>query len=523
MTQFVSPGSAPRPARQESAVARFEGFSPGCQIAFPALGTSAGALSDFEIQAADRRLSSRELGVHAHESAANVINDAAATDRATVRLEDRATEDAAVMSRSIAHPRTVRSLASLRRSALLVVLAASMAPVGRAEARRGPRPPAGTPIAAHAVNALGLDILRTGFRGEENALLSPYSIQLASAMIYAGSEAETRKELQTALHYPSDEAILRGSFAELGKALEQLGPTPEDPLQLNVANRLYAQTEHAFRRDFVAVLRNSYNATLDLVDFATNAFGIAQAINHWVAERSNGKIPALVSPGALDASGRLVLVNVVYFRAPWRRELAETASPLPFAVRGGEKVVVPTMMADDHFGYRRSAKATAVVLPYRDTRVRCLIILPDKRVDLREVEASLTPALLADLASAPDAPVILYMPKFRLEPPTLSLAETFSRLGMKTAFLAGRADLRRMDSARDLYVSAILHRALLSVDEYGTEATAATAIEGPAFAVPTPDPVEVHVDRPFLIAIEHAPTGALLFLGRVTDPRTAPR
>jgi serine protease inhibitor len=154
-----------------------------------------------------------------------------------------------------------------------------------------------------------------------------------------------------------------------------------------------------------------------------------------------------------------------------------------------------------------------------------VVILPDEPTGLAALEKQLTPKLLAEFAHTPVEKVVLHLPKFRLEPPTMALADHLQALGMKTAFDNPKhsANFDRMAPRQPsdyLYIGNVYHKTFLALDEKGTEAAAATAVAMMAgAAMPLKKPPEVRVDHPFIFAIQHVPSGACLFLGRVTDPR----
>jgi serpin B len=168
-----------------------------------------------------------------------------------------------------------------------------------------------------------------------------------------------------------------------------------------------------------------------------------------------------------------------------------------------------------------------VSLPYAGNDLQFLVLLPDEINGLHALESKLTGELLAQYAKLQARDVDLHLPKFKLQPPTVILAEKFEALGMKTAFdkPQGSANFDRMAPRKPndyLYISQIFHKTFIAVDEKGTEAAAATAVAmmtGAALRSPPPPPIEVKIDRPFIYAIQHIPSGVCLFLGRVTDPR----
>jgi serpin B len=388
-------------------------------------------------------------------------------------------------------------------------------------------------LAADAINALGLDLLGKAAPADANALLSPYSIQTALAMTYAGAEGDTRKEMARVLHYPMEDTPLHRSFAELQAMLDAFTKTmavreKTAPVTLAVANRLYGQTGYPFRSSYLDFVKTNYGAPLQQVDFKSDARKVTSDINQWVADRTSQRIRDLMGPRDLDESSRLVLANAVYFKAPWSQRFQEHGTrPLAFHARGGAAVNVPTMFQQSYLGYSQQDGFKSVVLPYSGRDLQFLILLPDEVNGLTALEKKLTPELLKACGTSPSVEILLYLPKFKLEPPTMRLGDQLQALGMKTAFNqpSGSANFERLSPRKPddyLFISQVLHKTFLSLDEQGTEAAAATAVimaAPTAVPVQKPMPVEVRVDHPFVFAIQHRPSGACLFLGRMNDPR----
>jgi len=188
---------------------------------------------------------------------------------------------------------------------------------------------------------------------------------------------------------------------------------------------------------------------------------------------------------------------------------------------------VPTMVRHAQFGYGRRDGFSVVTIPYIGGEVQFLILLPDGTDGLAGLEAKATPELLAECAKPDAADMILYLPKFRIEPPLFRLGKVLQSLGMRSAFdqPPGTANFDRMAPRKAddyLCISEVFHKTFLALDEQGTEAAAATAVamvSAAAMVGPKPTPVEVRVDHPFLFAIQHRSSGACLFLGRITEPR----
>jgi len=396
-------------------------------------------------------------------------------------------------------------------------------------------------LAAKATNELAVDLHRQLARGDENLCISPYSIENALAMTFAGADGETRTEMERVLHFgtesdvPASFAALQHSLegmsaktAELAKQSKKFGG-PSEPITLNIANRLFAQKGYAFREAFLSLVKQNFGGAFEPLDFVANPAAATQHINKWVADQTHDRIRDLIPGGALDKTTRLVLANALYLKAPWANEFSENVTqPEPFHVHGSASVDVPMMRkTDKRFGYAKRDGYTAVSLPYAGDDLQFVVLLPDDVNGLRALESKLTSDVLAGCAKLERREVDLRLPKFKLEPPTIVLAEKFEALGMKTAFdkPQGSANFDKMAprTPRDyLYISQIFHKTFIAVDEKGTEAAAATAVAmlaGSALRSPPPPPIEVKIDRPFIYAIQHVPSGVCLFLGRVTDPR----
>jgi serpin B len=396
-------------------------------------------------------------------------------------------------------------------------------------------------LAAKATNELAVDLQRELATGSDNLCISPYSIENALAMTFAGADGQTRTEMVRVLHFPSGGSAVAGSFASLQHSLEEMSAKtaelavkskefggPGEPITLNIANRLFAQKEYDFRQAFLSLVKENYGAAFEPIDFIANPAAAAAHINEWVANETRDKIRNLIPADALNKLTRLVLANALYLKAPWSDAFSEkTTLPDLFHVRGGTPVEVPMMRKTARFGYAKREGFVAVTVPYIGDDLRFLVLLPDEINGLRALESKLTAEVLAECAKLEAHDVDLRLPKLKLEPPTMALAEKLQALGMKTAFdiPQGSANFDKMAPRKPndyLYISNVFHKTFMAVDEKGTEAAAATAVvmmRATSMRGPTPPPIEVKVDRPFVYAIQHVPSGVCLFLGRVTDPR----
>jgi serpin B len=396
-------------------------------------------------------------------------------------------------------------------------------------------------LAANATNQLGLDLHRQLARGDENLCLSPYSIESALAMTFAGAEGDTKTEMARVLHFPNDGNAIHASFAGLQNSLGEMAKKtakiaeqskkhsgPSEPITLSIANHLFAQSGYDFRDPFRALVKEFYGAPFETLDFKKDPEAARAYINKWVAQQTRDKIRDLVPQGGIKELTRLVLANALYLKAPWAWEFNDALTkPKPFHVHGGAAVDVPTMENRKSYGYAKRDGYTAVALPYSGSELQFVILLPDEIGALKNLESRLTAAVLKDCAKLEVQDVDLELPKFKIEPPTIPLAENLKALGMKTAFddPQGSANFDKMSPRRPdkyLAISNVFHKTFIAVDEKGTEAAAATAVvmmELRARREIPKEPIHVKVDRPFIYAIQHVPSGACLFIGRVTDPR----
>jgi len=423
-----------------------------------------------------------------------------------------------------------------------------------------------------AINQFGLDLLRAqasaGDRG--NSLLSPYSIETALTMTYVGADGRTRDEMQRVLHLPADDTAVLDGFSGLRKELTelqaasqrradharkyaeaeepsnpggsedprellearrrrtkapQLSGGSDVPIEINVANRLFAQSGFALRSSFTAAWQDGFGAPLEELDFLRAAEPSRVAINAWIAKLTRKKIPEPLPLRAIDSGTRLVLANAIYLRATWETQFEPfNTRNDPFWIDGKTPAEVPTMGRLKRIGCERRNGYTALALPYEGGELQFVILLPDERDGLANLERSVTPELLSGCAKLPRCELILHLPKLSFKPPTLELGEMLRNRGMQAAFdqPRGSANFDRMASRmpdNSLCISKVFHQTWLSPDEKGTEAAAATAVEMAPIGMPPENPVEVRVDRPFLFAIQHVPSGTCLFLGRLVDPR----
>jgi serpin B len=363
-----------------------------------------------------------------------------------------------------------------------------------------------------------------------NLVFSPTSIATALAMTYAGAAGSTADDMAATLHFTLYGGALHQAFNSLDATLEtrnfqKQGGKTNEGVQINLANSPWAQQGFEFEQAYLDTLAADYGAGVRLVDYSTpsGAEKARQAINDWVAGETNNKILDFVPPDYVEQAPNpieLMLVNAVYMNATWAKQFIPfTTVDEEFTTLAGKVVSTPMMHQTDSLPYAAGDGWQAVELPYVGGKLAMLLLVPDEG-RLGEIEDLLGSGLLGDVArQLSEGPEVqLGVPKFEFRWKG-GLREVLSALGMAMAFDSHGADFSNMAAGGQLYISEVAHEAYIAVDEQGTEAAATTGVTMVASAATvTVQRVELTIDRPFIFAVRDRETGAILFLGRVTDP-----
>ncbi len=369
-----------------------------------------------------------------------------------------------------------------------------------------------------------LDLYSRLAREEGNLFFSPYSISVALAMTYAGARGETERQMAETLRFTLPQRDLHPALNLLDLELASRGEGAEgrrgEPFRLHVANALWGQTGYSCLPDFLDTLALNYGAGMRLLDFASDPEASRTEINRWVSRQTEERIEELIPAGILNALTRLVLTNAIYFDAAWESKFEESGTrPGEFTLLDGSKITVDMMHQSHAFPYASDEAYEAIELPYAGGELAMVILLPAEGRFPAFEQTLDTARLEATIEALQPTRVKLAMPKFHYES-AFRLKETLGAMGLSDAFVPSVADFSGMDGTRDLFLQEVVHKALVRVDEEGTEAAAATAVVVGLTSAPPPDEVEVTVDRPFVFLIRDRKSGAILFLGRVLDPTT---
>jgi serpin B len=355
-----------------------------------------------------------------------------------------------------------------------------------------------------------------------NLFFSPYSISTALAMTYAGARENTATQMSSVLHFPQQQAELHTAFYHLQSDVTQA----QKDVDLRIANALWGQEQHPFSLTFKNDVQNYYNAKLEEVDFTTAVETIRKKINDWVEQHTNNKIKELVKSGIITQLTRLVLVNAIYFKGKWANPFKENdTQEEPFWVKDDESIEVPMMTQKHYFRYMENETFQGLELPYVGTssslnpreknNISMIVLLPQQRDGLANVEESLKENLDDYLQHSYRQKVKVFLPKFKINT-GFELSDTLSTMGMPDAF-SEKADFSGIDGQKQLYLTSVIHQAFVDVNEEGTEAAAATAVFATTRGMPPPTPT-FRADHPFIFLIRHNSSGSILFLGRVVNP-----
>lgn len=352
-----------------------------------------------------------------------------------------------------------------------------------------------------------------------NLFFSPESISTALAMAYAGARGETAAEIAKTLHFTLPPEQLQPA---MGAVLADLN-SAHTGYQLRVADALWAQQGWTFLPDFLKQIETNYGAGFNQVDFKGATEAARLTINQWVDRKTDNKITDLFQSGVLTPQTRLVLTNAIYFKGDWQTQFdkAQTKNE-DFHPSQTQAIQAHLMHREGSFSYFNGGTFQALEIPYKSGELSMIVFLPNEVAGRSALEESMTAAntehWLRGLSPVPK--VIVTMPKFKMTQ-QFGLKGILGAMGMPQAFEKGVADFSGMTGKPDFIISAVIHKAYIDVDEEGTEAAAATAVVMSRAMVMSPVRVRIPVfraDHPFVFLIRDNRSGAILFMGRVTDP-----
>lgn len=339
-------------------------------------------------------------------------------------------------------------------------------------------------------------------------------------MVFLGTKGTTAAQLSKTFHFDSVEDV-HSRFQSLNAEVSKRGASHT----LKLANRLYGEKTYNFLPEFLTSTQKMYGADLAPVDFQHASEDARKEINQWVKGQTEGKIPELLAVGVVDSMTKLVLVNAIYFKGMWEEKFMKqdtTDAPFRLNKKNTKSVKMMYQKKKFFFGYISDLKCKVLEMPYQGGELSMVILLPedieDESTGLKKIEEQITLEKLREWTkreNLENIDVHVKLPRFKIEESYI-LNSNLGRLGLQDLFNSSKADLSGMSGSRDLFISKIVHKAFVEVNEEGTEAAAATA--GIAtFCMLLPEE-EFTADHPFIFFIRHNPTANVLFLGRVCSP-----
>lgn len=377
---------------------------------------------------------------------------------------------------------------------------------------------ADTEIVVEGNNKFAFDLYAQLKEADGNLFFSPYSISTALAMTYAGARGNTEAQMADVLHFVLTQESLHPAFSTSMQDFK--ADSEKSGFEFSIANALWGQEGYKFHQAFIDITKSYYEAGFKEVDFVKNTESTRQTINKWVEEKTKDKIKELIKPDILTELTRLVLTNAIYFKGRWMSQFEKNnTTPKQFELMTGEKVEVPMMSQTKEFGYFENEIAQVLEMPYEGNRLSMVIFLPREKKGIRELEDLFKVENIKDwLLELRKQEVITSLPRFKMTS-EFFLNEALQFLGMTDAFDRKLANFSGMTpDPVGLYISKVIHKAFVDVNEEGTEAAAATAVVMTLRGLPEPKPV-FRADRPFIFIIRDMRSGSILFVGRVMDPR----
>lgn len=332
---------------------------------------------------------------------------------------------------------------------------------------------------------------------------SPYSIISTLGMVYAGAVGATAKEMEDALGFSPQ---LHSSMSELILSLEEDG-------QVFSANRIWLHTNLKINRDYQYKLLLSYGSRAIMLDTKNDPEGSCKTVNDWVNWMTKGRIPTMLN--RIDPSTQILLTNAVYFKADWARKFDVRATGPEKFYDGGRTTEVQMMKQEDRFEYAEAGDVKALRLQYEGRKMSMLILLPSRN-NPSALEGMDNEKLGRIISSLRTRKVDVWLPKFRAED-NYQLEEVLKEIGVRLAF-TDDAEFSGITSQERLKIDAVIHKTFVEVNESGTEAAAATAIQmvGATALPPEEEVAEFRADHPFEYIVLDNRTGTILFIGRQT-------
>jgi len=370
-------------------------------------------------------------------------------------------------------------------------------------------------ILVEADNLFGINLFKEVLEAaepEENVMISPLSVSLALAMTYNGADGDTKEAMEKTLElYGLTVDEINENYKMLIDALASVDPK----VLMSIANSIWYEQTFNVEQDFIDVNQDYFYAEVSSLDF-TNPDAVT-TINNWVADKTNDKITKILD--AIPADAVMYLINAIYFKGIWKYEFDESdTEEKPFYLSDGTTKNVPMMVQEGSFNYSSNDIMQAVEMPYGAGNYSMIILLPqynktpDDIIDLLSNEN--WNSWLSEFYEAEK--VQIHLPKFKFEYKN-QLNDELINMDMGIAF-SSTADFSKINSGGGLYISRVIHKTFIEVNEEGTEAAAVTMVEMGTTSTGEETVIHFYVNQPFIFAIKEKYTNTIIFMGKVMEP-----
>ncbi|MCD4670421.1 MAG: serpin family protein [Actinomycetia bacterium] len=345
---------------------------------------------------------------------------------------------------------------------------------------------------------------------DQNIFISPLSILLALAMTYNGAAEDTSLAMADAMEFSGmDLEELNQGFGDLMVSILNA----DSEVEMSIANSIWQRMDFDAKEDFIDINKKYYNSGVRKLDFSDPK--AVDTINDWISDATKEKITEMLDE--TPPTVVMYLINAIYFKGDWTYPFEEAAThDDDFYLEDGSTKKVPMMNIQEHFQYGRGDDYAVIRLPYGQEKFSMYIVLPDEGTAIDSIVGSLDEEKWNGITgSLSDSEVILAMPKYKMEYGVKLLNDSLTDLGMGIAFGPG-ADFSGISEG--IFISKVIHKAVIEVNEKGSEAAAATVVAMAESAMVADEMVEFIVNRPFIFTISDDRTGSILFMGKVMEP-----
>jgi len=366
-----------------------------------------------------------------------------------------------------------------------------------------------------ADNQFGFEIfqkINASLNEQKNTMISPMSISLALAMVYNGTNGNTKSQMETMLH---KSGLTAEDINQIYKDLVA-GLISHDPkVELNISNAIFYRNSFSIKNDFITTNQKYYDAEVSGLDFSKTTETMNK-VNGWVNTKTKGKISQIISQ--VNPEDIIYILNAIYFNGEWQYRFdAKETTEMSFTKEDQTVIQAPTMTIENPYNYYSNQTFQMLEMPYGSGKYSMLILLPNSGKNTNDIISMLNAENVNNwISKLAEQKKKVFLPKFEFKFDD-SLVDELMALGMTDAFNDTKANLTGISDAAQLVISQVMHKSYIKVDERGTEAAAVTGITVGTTSI-GPD-TSFRVDHPFVFAIREKDTQAILFIGKVLDPK----